>query len=95
MAFSFRGRGLSSTPDTGYDLEDHLSDIEAVVNHSRLTNYIVLGFSRGAAYSLGWSLRHQDQMRGLILVDQPPVHRAMSLETVEFWSSLVYQQVLF
>lgn len=93
VAFSFRGRGLSSTPDSGYDLEDHLSDIEAVVNHSLLTNYIVLGFSRGAAYALGWSLRRQDQMRGFILVDQPPVHRAMSLETVEFWSSLVYQQV--
>ncbi|AIQ40573.1 alpha/beta hydrolase [Paenibacillus sp. FSL R7-0297] len=93
VAFSFRGRGLSSTPDSGYDLEDHLSDIETVVNYCGLAQYIVLGFSRGAAYSLAWSLRHQDQVRGLILVDQPPVHRAMSLETVEFWSSLVYQQV--
>ncbi|AIQ57601.1 alpha/beta fold hydrolase [Paenibacillus borealis] len=93
VAFSFRGRGLSSTPASGYDLEDHMSDIEAVVNHCGLTNYMVLGFSRGAAYSLGWSLRHQEQMKGLILVDQPPIHRGMSADTVEFWSSLVYQQV--
>lgn len=33
VAFSFRGRGLSSTPETGYSLENHLSDIEAVVKH--------------------------------------------------------------
>ncbi|KAI7255709.1 hypothetical protein KC345_g11090, partial [Hortaea werneckii] len=93
LTFSFRGRGLSSTPVSGYDLEDHLSDIEAVVNHCRLVNYIVLGFSRGAAYSLGWSLGHQDQLKGLILVDQPPLHSSMPPETVDFWSNLVYQQV--
>ncbi|WNS46287.1 alpha/beta hydrolase [Paenibacillus sp. MMS20-IR301] len=93
LAFSFRGRGLSSTPATGYGLEDHLSDIAAVVRHCRLENYYILGFSRGAAYALGWSLQHQEQMKGLILVDQPPLHRSLSAEAVNFWSSLVYQEV--
>ncbi len=56
VAFSFRGRGLSSTPVTGYDLDDHLSDMEAVVKGIGLKNYCVLGFSRGASYALGWRL---------------------------------------
>lgn len=90
IALSLRGRGLSSTPLTGYSLEDHLSDIEAVVNYCKLQNYCVLGFSRGASYALGWSLKKQEDMCGLILGDQPPIHTNLSPESVEFWSKLQY-----
>ncbi|RUT41378.1 alpha/beta hydrolase [Paenibacillus anaericanus] len=93
IAFSFRGRGLSGTPKSGYDLEDHLSDIEAIVKHCKLQGYCLLGFSRGASYALGWSLRNQQNMRGLILVDQPPIHRSVSEEAVEFWCNYIYSQV--
>lgn len=90
VAFSFRGRGLSSTPVGGYGLEDHLSDVAVVVKHCRLADYCVLGFSRGASYALGWSLRHPEELSGLVLVDQPPVHVGADAAYVEFWSSLVY-----
>ena len=90
VAFSFRGRGLSSTPATGYGLADHLSDIEAVVKHCQLQNYCILGFSRGAAYALGWSLDNQKDISGLILVDQPPVHECSRPGYAAYWSNLVY-----
>jgi pimeloyl-ACP methyl ester carboxylesterase len=90
IVLSLRGRGLSSTPETGYDLDDHLSDIEAVVKHSKLQNYCVLGFSRGASYALGWSLKNQHNMRGLILVDQPPIHTKPGPGYAEFWSEIEY-----
>lgn len=90
IALSLRGRGLSSTPETGYALNDHLSDIQAVVKHFNLENYCVLGFSRGAAYAIGWSLINQKNMSGLILVDQPPIHTELSSKQVEFWSNLEY-----
>lgn len=93
VALSLRGRGLSSTPEVGYDLSDHLSDIEAVVKHCQLKNYCVLGFSRGASYALGWSLKNQQNMSGMILVDQPPIHSKQSQESVEYWSNLVYQEI--
>lgn len=91
ISFSFRGRGLSSTPANGYTLTDHLTDVEAVVQHCDLDDYVVLGFSRGGAYALAWSLQHQARMRGLILVDQPPVHTAQNDEQVAFWRDLVYR----
>lgn len=93
IAISLRGRGLSSTPVTGYDLEEHLSDIEAVIKHCNLKNYCMLGFSRGASYALGWSLEHFNDMKGLILVDQPPVHTSQSKEAVEYWCNMVYRGV--
>lgn len=90
VALSFRGRGLSSTPETGYGLDDHLSDIETVVNHCKLKNYCVLGFSRGGSYALAWSLENQQDMCGLIIGDQPPIHNKLSPEQVQFWSNLEY-----
>ncbi|MDQ7094026.1 alpha/beta hydrolase [Desulfosporosinus sp. PR] len=93
VALSLRGRGLSSTPAAGYDLDDHLSDIDTVVKHCQLQNYCVLGFSRGGAYALGWSLKNQQKMRGLIIVDQPAVHVKYNLDYVEYWSNLVYLDV--
>jgi len=93
VAFSFRGRGLSSTPASGYDLAEHLSDIAAVVRHCGLKDYCVLGFSRGASYALGWSLEHAGDLRGLILVDQPPVHFRPGPGSVEYWSNMVYRGV--
>ncbi len=93
VAFSFRGRGLSSTPVSGYDLVDHLSDMEAVVKGTGLKNYCVLGFSRGASYALGWALSHQQEMCGLILIDQPPTHIRPGPGYVDFWSNLVYLDV--
>ncbi|WP_151736207.1 alpha/beta fold hydrolase ['Paenibacillus yunnanensis' Narsing Rao et al. 2020] len=93
VALSLRGRGLSSTPASGYGLEEHLSDIAAVVEHLQLEGYCMLGFSRGASYALGWTLRHRQKMKGLILVDQPPVHRSVSAEAADFWTRLVYRGV--
>jgi pimeloyl-ACP methyl ester carboxylesterase len=90
VALSLRGRGLSSTPASGYGLDDHLSDIAAVVEHCGLEDYCVLGFSRGASYALGWSLQQQRKMRGLIIVDQPPVHQKPGPGYVDFWCNLVY-----
>jgi pimeloyl-ACP methyl ester carboxylesterase len=93
VALSLRGRGLSSTPARGYGLDEHLSDIAAVVAHRKLSRYCVLGFSRGAAYALAWALRRQQEMSGLIIVDQPPVHAKPGPGYVEFWSNLVYRGV--
>lgn len=90
LALSFRGRGLSSAPKKGYGLGGHLSDIEAVVKRSGLKEYCVLGFSRGASYALGWSLSNQKDMRGLILVDQPPVHIRPAPGYADYWANLNY-----
>jgi len=93
VSFSFRGRGLSSTPEFGYDLEDHLSDIREVVKACALNDYCVLGFSRGAAYTLGWYLTKETRISGLILVDQAPIHRKIPFESLNFWCNMVYQEV--
>ncbi|MBI4404643.1 MAG: alpha/beta hydrolase [Deltaproteobacteria bacterium] len=93
VAFSFRGRGLSSTPAKGYDLESHVSDLEAVISSLDLKSICLLGFSRGGAYALGYAIKRPGVLQALILVDQPPRHTQFGKGSVEFWANLIYQGV--
>jgi pimeloyl-ACP methyl ester carboxylesterase len=77
ILISFRGRGKSDTPDVGYNLDDHVSDIESVVQHAGIELFHLLGYSRGVSYALGYAQRYRDQIKSLILGDYPPEHRAM------------------
>ncbi|RPJ54459.1 MAG: alpha/beta hydrolase, partial [Acidobacteria bacterium] len=52
VAVSYRGRGRSDTPATGYDLEDHLGDLATVVEAAALDRFALLAFSRGVGPAL-------------------------------------------
>lgn len=88
IALTLRGRGNSDAPQKGYTLEDHISDIEAVIKHLELNAFILMGFSRGVSYTLGYTLTNSDSIKGLILGDYPAYHSQLLPEWVEFFSSL-------
>jgi pimeloyl-ACP methyl ester carboxylesterase len=71
IAVSLRGRGKSSTPETGYGFWDHVSDIAAVVSSLALSQVVVFGHSTGAAFSIGVALQHPDETAGLAVGDYP------------------------
>lgn len=77
ILLSFRGRGGSDTPESGYNLEEHVSDIESVVRDSGIESFHLFGYSRGVAYALGYARKYKEQIKSLILGDYPPEHRAM------------------
>lgn len=87
VAFSYRGRGKSDTPKEGYDLDSHISDLEAVIEEADMDKFCLLGFSRGVQYALGYALKHPEKLTGLILVDFPPFQTKPS---AKFWIELVY-----
>jgi len=77
IILSFRGRGKSDTPDRGYNLTEHVSDIEAVVKQTGISPFHLFSYSRGVSYALGYVERHKEQIQSLIIGDYPPEHRAM------------------
>lgn len=91
IALSYRGRGKSDTPPTGYDLQHHVSDLAAVIQNEQLNRFCLLAFSRGVPYAIGYTLEHLNQVAGLILVDQPPVQNRWPGGNAEFWKNLVYR----
>ncbi|MHB8757556.1 MAG: alpha/beta fold hydrolase [Bacillota bacterium] len=83
VAATLRGRGRSDAPKSGYALEDHVADIEAVVAQFGLGRFNLFAFSRGVAYALGYAVRHPDRLTGLIIGDYPAHHSAISQEWVD------------
>jgi pimeloyl-ACP methyl ester carboxylesterase len=88
---SYRGRGRSDTPATGYDLQQHVGDLAAVIEREQLDRFCLLAFSRGVPYAIGYTLEHLDKVTGLILADQPPIQNQWPEGNAEFWKNLVYR----
>jgi pimeloyl-ACP methyl ester carboxylesterase len=69
-----RGRGRSDAPQTGYTWEDHISDLRATVAWLKLRQPVLVAFSRGSSYALGYALQFPGQARGLVVGDYPARH---------------------
>jgi len=82
LVVTMRGRGQSDTPESGFTLDHHVSDIEVVVNRITIDKFAIFGYGRGVAYALGYAISHLDRISGLIIGDYP----AMQKDLPEGWS---------
>jgi pimeloyl-ACP methyl ester carboxylesterase len=64
-----RGRGRSDVPESGYTWEHHIGDLRAVVDALGIDRPIVVAFSRGSSYALGYALTYPGDVRGLVVGD--------------------------
>ncbi len=98
VALSFRGRGISDSPNTGYTLEDHIEDIKVVIKKLNLKEFCILGISRGVSYELGYSVLNPDTLKGIIISEYPPQHKEMSNgwaeEFIEIYNSKLDDSLL-
>ncbi|GMK45593.1 hypothetical protein PghCCS26_27210 [Paenibacillus glycanilyticus] len=77
ILLSFRGRGKSDTPEAGYDLKDHLTDLESVVRDAGVKSFHLFAYSRGVSYALQYAHAYPSDVHSFIVGDYPPEHRAM------------------
>ncbi|MCR2802776.1 alpha/beta fold hydrolase [Paenibacillus soyae] len=80
---SFRGRGLSDTPAAGYDLKEHVSDIESVVKDAALHRFHLFAYSRGVSYALGFARANMASVESIMVQDYPAQHKMMPPEWAE------------
>lgn len=77
-----RGRGRSDAPANGYTWEDHIGDLRAVVDALAVDRPILVAFSRGSSYALGYALQGPDRVRGLVVGDYFARHVGLPVEFV-------------
>jgi pimeloyl-ACP methyl ester carboxylesterase len=80
VAVDVRGRGRSDVPVAGYRWEDHIGDLRAVVDAEALDRPILVAFSRGSSYALGYALEHPSDVRGLVIGDYFARHVGLPAE---------------
>ncbi len=78
-----RGRGGSDAPDAGYTWEDHIGDLRAVVEARSLDRPVLVAFSRGSSYALGYALTYPAETRGLVIGDYFARHVGLPAEIAD------------
>ncbi|MEZ4886613.1 MAG: alpha/beta hydrolase [Chitinophagales bacterium] len=69
---SLRGRGKSDSPKSGYTLDDHASDVLAVMRELNINNCYLFGYSIGSTVGVRVAATIQDKVKGLIMGDYAP-----------------------
>ncbi|MFC8529272.1 alpha/beta fold hydrolase [Nocardia sp. NPDC057227] len=83
LAVDVRGRGRSDTPRTGYTWQDHIGDLRAVADARALDRPILVAFSRGSSYALGYALQFPDRVAGLVIGDYHARHAGLPEEFLD------------
>ena len=78
-----RGRGQSDVPASGYRWEDHIADLRAVVEATGLDRPLLVAFSRGSSYGLGYALEYPVEVRGLVIGDYFARHVGLPAEIAD------------
>ena len=78
-----RGRGRSDVPDSGYTWEHHIGDLRAAVDALGLDRPVIVAFSRGSSYGLGYALTYPTEVRGLVVGDYFARHVGLPIEVAD------------
>jgi pimeloyl-ACP methyl ester carboxylesterase len=69
IALDQRGHGRSDAPDSGYDMDTVVADVQAVIEALGLSRPILVGQSWGGNVVLEYGWRHARAVRGITCVD--------------------------
>lgn len=69
VLYDKRGHGLSDVGQTPYQIDDHIGDLEALMDLLKLKNAIICGLSVGGLIAQGLYQKRPDLVRALILAD--------------------------
>ncbi len=83
VAISLRGRGKNNAPERGYTLEDHASDIDAVIRQSELNSFCLFAYSMGVPYAIEYVTQNPSRVKGLVVGDYRARYPAIRPEWVE------------
>lgn len=72
LSYDKRGHGLSDAPDGDYALDDHLDDLEGLLDQLRLNKGTVIGVSVGGLIAQGRALRAPHRVAALVLCCTAP-----------------------
>lgn len=73
LSYDKRGHGLSDSPPGDYSLDDHLDDLEGLLDHVGLERLAVCGVSVGGMITQGFALRTPGRLTALVLCNTAPL----------------------
>jgi 3-oxoadipate enol-lactonase len=84
VTYDKRGHGLSDVGVSPYSMEDHVGDLEGLLDHLNVSNAIICGLSVGGLVAQGLYAKRPDLVRALILCDT-----AHKIGTADMWNTRI------
>ena len=84
VTYDKRGHGLSDIGNSPYSMDDHIADLEALLDALSVRNAVVCGLSVGGLIAQGLTRKRPDLVRALILCDT-----ADRIGTEELWNQRI------
>ncbi|MEV4503880.1 alpha/beta fold hydrolase [Streptomyces klenkii] len=79
IMYDLRGQGLSERPSDGYRLEDHLDDLEALLDRLDPAGPVhLVGNSYGGTIAFGHAARHPGRVASVSMIESEPATGARS-----------------
>lgn len=91
VSLSFRGRGQSTTPSSGYSANDHADDIHLVLTSLKCEQVLLIANSISSIYAMQYLQRSEHSfVSGLVIVD----HSLQTVDLPKGWAHEFSQRVL-
>ncbi len=84
IRYDKRGHGLSDCPEGDWGMEEHVTDLAALLDHLGVTRAVVVGLSVGGQIAQGLAAERRDLVSGLVLMDT-----AAKIGTAEMWADRI------
>lgn len=69
LTYDKRGHGLSDLGETPYSMDDHIADLEALLDHLGQKQVVLVGLSVGGLIAQGLYAKRPDLVRAMVLCD--------------------------
>ncbi len=69
LRYDCRGQGKTEKPIDGYSLNDHVSDLQQIIDENKIDSLFLLGLSNGARVALEFSIKNPKKVKALIACD--------------------------
>jgi pimeloyl-ACP methyl ester carboxylesterase len=75
IMYDLRGHGLSDAPDTGYGIQDYVSDMAGLIKALKLEHPVIIGHSLGGCIAASFAAQYPDIPKKVVLIDPPGLGR--------------------
>jgi pimeloyl-ACP methyl ester carboxylesterase len=69
IAYDARAHGRSDAPESGYEMDDRVADLVAVLDGLDVDRAILVGHSMGGSTVASTAARHPERVRGVVVID--------------------------
>ncbi|QNP69003.1 alpha/beta hydrolase [Streptomyces roseirectus] len=92
IMYDLRGHGRSDRPPVGYTLDHNITDLEALLDHLRVTGPVhLVGNSYGGTVAFGYAVRHPERTASLTLIESEPATPAWALKLGRILDRVVHE----